>query len=97
LLIVVCAPTIAVTAGVFIATAAARGGSMAVAAAATAMPAAVAMPAAAALPPSPRYHRASRRGAGADDATLPVGPNAKLLPGRETDRRAPKESSRDVR
>jgi hypothetical protein len=44
LFIVVCAPTIAVAAGVFVSTAAARGGSTAVAAAATAMPAAVALP-----------------------------------------------------
>jgi hypothetical protein len=43
LLIFDCARTIAVTAGVFIATAAARGGSTVVAAAATAMPAAVAL------------------------------------------------------
>jgi hypothetical protein len=44
LLIVVCAPAIAITAGVFVATAAARGGSLSAAAAANAI--------AAALPPS---------------------------------------------
>jgi hypothetical protein len=41
LLIFVCAPTIAVAACVFVATAAVCGGSMAVAAAAAAMPAAI--------------------------------------------------------
>ncbi len=43
MLIVVCAPAIAVASGVFIATAAARGDSTAVAAAAAAMPDAVAL------------------------------------------------------
>ena len=44
LLIVVCAPVIAVTAGVFIATMAVRGGSGAVEAAASAMPASIMLP-----------------------------------------------------
>jgi hypothetical protein len=43
LLIVVCAPVIAVATGVFITTAAVRGGSTGVAVAAAAMPAAVAL------------------------------------------------------
>jgi predicted deacylase len=40
-LVVVCAPSIAVAAGVFVATAVARGGSTAVAAAVAAMPASI--------------------------------------------------------
>jgi hypothetical protein len=43
LLIVICAPAIAVATGVFVATAAVRGASTVVAAAAAAMPAAVAL------------------------------------------------------
>jgi hypothetical protein len=85
-LIVVCAPAIAVTAGVFIATTAARGGRTA---AAAAMPAAITLPtrclplplpprcrgatAAGKLPlppPPPRCCRTSRRGAATNDAAL---------------------------
>jgi hypothetical protein len=60
LLIVVCAPAIAVTAGVFIATTAARGRRTA---AAAAMPAAVALPTRCLpSPPLPRCRRAAAAG-----------------------------------
>jgi hypothetical protein len=65
LLIVVCAPAIAVAAGVFIATAAARGGSTAVATAAAAMPDAVALNTR--CPPPPLLH--CWQAAAADTAT----------------------------